>query len=180
MIALPNLRLTDAEIARFYGKVGPSDPTGCRLWTGSDVNENGYGRFTLYRPHRVRVLAHRLAYYLATGHDPGPFDVRHECDTPLCCEPADLLTGTRADNMRDAVERSRIDTTGLAAAAAERTERRLALLTRGLKKCSRCKGTKAVSEFGGNRAEEDGLQNECRPCKAISNRTYEARKAARA
>src|SRR6058998_956734 len=69
----------------------------CLLWSGA-TNDKGYGVLGL---GNVAVLAHRLAYFLATGVDPLQWNVLHTCDTPPCCEPSHLFLGTQADNIAD-------------------------------------------------------------------------------
>ena len=49
--------------------------------------------------------AHRIAFFLTTGQTDGV--VRHSCDTPLCCNPVHLSSGTQADNVADMVARRR-------------------------------------------------------------------------
>jgi hypothetical protein len=52
---------------------------------------------------------HRVAWEDANGQEvPAGLFVRHTCDNPPCCNPAHLLIGTPADNVRDAVERGRV------------------------------------------------------------------------
>lgn len=41
-----------------------------------------------------------------------------------------------------------------------------------MKKCSKCKEVKEVTEFGINAARSDGLQSQCKPCRRSTNRTY--------
>jgi hypothetical protein len=107
--------LTRAEVQRFYSKL---ELGGCGMrWTGP-VNNHGYGRFEIYRNgRRIRILAHRLAYKLIMGEDPGRSVVRHQCDTPACCTPDCFLLGTQMDNIHDAIDRGRLDTSGLLARA---------------------------------------------------------------
>lgn len=71
----------------------------CELWTGPTF-ANGYGQ-------RGGRGAHRVAYEQAHGAIPAGFVVRHTCDNKLCVNPAHLLVGTQADNMRDKCERKR-------------------------------------------------------------------------
>jgi len=53
------------------------------------------------------MFAHRRAYELATGVNPGAFRVLHRCDNPPCCNPAHLFLGTLADNAADMVAKNR-------------------------------------------------------------------------
>lgn len=83
-------------------------PSGCLEWTGAR-SPQGYGLVSMktYWKYGTR-LAHRLAYYCAHGFfPPDGLIIRHTCDNPRCCNPAHLLEGTRADNMRDRDERGR-------------------------------------------------------------------------
>lgn len=54
------------------------------------------------------VHLHRVAYVNANGltlEDIEGLVVRHTCDNPRCINPAHLVLGTHADNMRDKAER---------------------------------------------------------------------------
>ena len=155
--------LTQAEIERFHAKIAQGD--GCWLWRG-ETNNQGYGRFPIYRDgRRIRLLSHRVAYLLAHGHEPTDnLVLRHTCDTPSCCNPGHLEIGTQADNMRDARERGRADWSALStergrrdAAAARRLETRQ-------KQCSRCWQTKSLDDFFRSRREADGHAYWCKAC----------------
>lgn len=64
----------------------------------------GYGK--VKRGGRT-LIAHRVAYELATGVSPGVLQVCHRCDNRLCCNPAHLFLGTALDNNRDKVAKGR-------------------------------------------------------------------------
>lgn len=49
-----------------------------------------------------------------------------------------------------------------------------------MKLCARCKESKPTSDFGTNRATEDGLHYNCRPCAAIVRADWAARNPGRA
>lgn len=89
------------HIERFYERRPVGEPGACWPWRGT-LNQKGYGHLGIGK--RV-VLAHRLAYYLATGEQPP--NVRHDCDNPPCCNPAHLRGGTSAQNQHDKRERGR-------------------------------------------------------------------------
>ena len=102
---------------RFQRFVGPPDFScaycqehpeagGCWLWQGSATNA-GYGSFRLSNPRR-RMTAHRYAWTLKHGKEPGPgMKVLHKCDTPLCCNALHLFTGTDRANVVDQVNKGR-------------------------------------------------------------------------
>jgi hypothetical protein len=153
--------LTPKEVARFYSKVHLG---GCGLTWAGPVNNNGYGRFEIYRGgKRVRILAHRLIYKLTTGSDLGCAVARHGCDTPPCCTPDCLTPGTDRENVWDAINRGRLVHRKLRVAAAQR-------LDAGVKRCRRCREVKALAAFSRHSKRLDGLQSECRICLADRKR----------
>lgn len=86
----------------FWLRVDVGTEDECWPWRGS--KRRHYGEFKVAGK---RHIAHRLAYELATGIEPGELLVCHRCDNPLCCNPAHLFLGTVADNNRDKVEKGR-------------------------------------------------------------------------
>ncbi|MFC5992921.1 HNH endonuclease signature motif containing protein [Pseudonocardia hispaniensis] len=74
-------------------------PVACWPWSGTR-NKKGYGRFK-------HALAHRVAYKLATGTDPGQFLVCHTCDNPPCCNPTHLFLGDDRSNQHDSKMKGR-------------------------------------------------------------------------
>ena len=123
---------TEAE--RFWSKVEKTD--GCWLWKGAVMwSPSGadYGAFGLHGKAR---RAHRVAWLLTHGSDPGAMDVLHSCDTPLCVNPAHLSLGTHKDNMDDMNAKGRNGSTGEKSKWAKLTEddvRRIRAL-KGIKK----------------------------------------------
>ena len=74
---------------------------------GQRGDKDGYGTLS---NHGRAVRAHRLAYAKAAACEVAAIRglvVRHTCDNPRCVEPAHLVLGTHADNMRDKSERGR-------------------------------------------------------------------------
>ncbi len=88
--------------ADFWNRVdmsgGVSD---CWLWTGP-VNHGGYGK-THFNGKEWR--ANRLSYFLTRGEMPNL--ALHRCDTPTCCNPGHIYSGTNQDNDKDRVDRGR-------------------------------------------------------------------------
>jgi hypothetical protein len=85
---------------RFWPKVDKSGgPDACWPWMGN--RSRGYGHFR-FNPGRHTLSAHRVAYFLGHGENPGTLFVLHRCDVKICCNPAHLFLGTTTDNMRDA------------------------------------------------------------------------------
>jgi hypothetical protein len=67
--------------------------SGCWLWVGG--TQHGYAATTEGRLIRVITTA------------PPGSTVRHTCDVKACVNPAHLVVGTHAENMRDKAERGR-------------------------------------------------------------------------
>jgi WhiB family transcriptional regulator, redox-sensing transcriptional regulator len=84
---LPQLQAD--EVARFLAKIAPG---GCGLTWTAQLGDDGSGIFRVTRGGvRRPYRAHRLAYLLATGTDPGPDTViqacgDHACVTPRCLQ----------------------------------------------------------------------------------------------
>lgn len=97
--------MTERDLQRFWRKVDSSGgQAACWPWLACR-DTFGHGRFRL---GKNRVMAHRLAYELATGqHIPEGAVVRHLCNNPTCCNPAHLAVGTHADNVADRVAAGR-------------------------------------------------------------------------
>lgn len=93
--------LTEEIKARFWSKVATTDnPDSCWKWLATGA----YGGF---RIGRKMYMAHRIAYFLIKGEDPGAMELLHSCDNPKCCNPAHLSPGTHLDNMKDMAKKGR-------------------------------------------------------------------------
>lgn len=90
--------LTEDNKKRFLAKVSatPTDK-GCLEWTAFK-NPAGYG---MVRIGSRRLRAHRVAYLIHHGEEPGELCVCHSCDNPACCNPEHFFLGSHGDNMRD-------------------------------------------------------------------------------
>ena len=82
------------------------DPSGCWLWTGS-LDKNGYG---IFPSKRFDQRAPRAAYKLLVGEITDGLWVLHKCDVKGCVNPEHLYLGDVRQNVKDAMERGRLDT----------------------------------------------------------------------
>lgn len=84
-----------------------NDITGCWEVVSHAVSSSGKG-YPALRISGVYWQIHRLSFSLFKGSIPENLMVRHTCDNRICCNPEHLVLGSGADNMADAVSRSRI------------------------------------------------------------------------
>ena len=95
---------------RFYKYASPEPNSGCWLWLGSCDTLN-YGQLRIDKA--LRYASH-ISLELSGRHRSSPEHVaRHKCDNPNCVNPDHLEWGTQKQNMGDAIERGRMDMTGL-------------------------------------------------------------------
>lgn len=101
---------SEKDIDRFWAKVKKCHYKQCWLWdggvhwSGSIEVRHSYGIFCA---NNRKYKAHRVAYILKKGRIPRKHVVRHKCDTPMCCNPHHLETGTQLQNDMDRTKRGR-------------------------------------------------------------------------
>lgn len=79
----------------------------CWPWIGRRF-KHGYGVVPAAdRSGLHTTRAPRVAWFLATGDDPGSLCVCHRCDNPPCCNPAHLFLGAQRDNVADMIKKGR-------------------------------------------------------------------------
>jgi hypothetical protein len=72
-------------------------PSGCHEWQ-STLHRDGYGKIWL---NGAQIQAHRVAYRLYKGEDPGDKWVLHTCDNRKCVNPDHLFLGDAKANTLD-------------------------------------------------------------------------------
>jgi len=111
-------RFKSFQTERFHKNYIKGKDDECWIWTG-DINKKKtspyhYGVFVTKqlwktksrKKKSIRVLAHRLAFYLAHGAFDWNLHVLHKCDNGLCVNPAHLFLGTNLDNVMDKVKKA--------------------------------------------------------------------------
>jgi len=101
----PLAPLSEKDRAKFPSKVDRRSDSECWLWKGR-VSVNGYGMFPCFGKRAIK--AHRIAYFLEYGIDPGSLCVCHKCDQRLCVNPNHLFLCTKHENALDASAKGRL------------------------------------------------------------------------
>ncbi len=90
--------LTPEWIATFQTKIdrnpGHGDNKDCHIWTG--WKNKGQGMTSV---GNTKLAAHRIAYFIEFGVDPGSQMVIHTCGLRSCCRRDHMILGTFRDNM---------------------------------------------------------------------------------
>lgn len=96
---------------RFREKFVTQGDDECWEWNAA-LNESGYGVMTIgTRTDRRRVRAHRFSMELHLGRPLSSGEVvLHACDNPPCVNPLHLRVGTQHDNVMDAIQKRRMNT----------------------------------------------------------------------
>ncbi len=100
---MKQIKLTDAEVQRFWRYVNVHGPEECWEWIGG-LNQDGYGSF---RVGERCYSASRIAYLIAHGRIPAGKEVCHSCDRRLCCNANHLFHGSHRRNMQDCIAKGR-------------------------------------------------------------------------
>lgn len=99
---MPKTSTTFTE--RFWKKVNQLAPNECWPWLAA-INNTGYG---IINRNGKPVLAHRIAYEIASGHTLlADHVVCHSCDNRWCVNPAHLWIGSVSDNNEDRHKKGR-------------------------------------------------------------------------
>lgn len=95
------------QIERFWARTR-QESGACWVWRGA-VGSKGYPMYTFNTPGEPArtFMAHRVAFYLGKGEDPGNYLVLHRCDVPLCINPDHLFLGSQQENIHDAQRKDR-------------------------------------------------------------------------
>ena len=93
--------LTSKQVSSFCRNIAKANE--CWIWMGN-VEAEGYGTIEF---KDSTYKAHRIAYYLHHGIDPGKQCVCHKCDNKVCINPNHLFLGSRADNNEDRDKKGR-------------------------------------------------------------------------
>ena len=90
---------------RFWSHVDKKEPDECWLWNTEIKRSYGWFKITI-KGKRHEFIASRVAMFLSGGDIKDKL-VLHSCDTPSCCNPNHLRTGTHQENMNDMKARGR-------------------------------------------------------------------------
>ena len=103
-------QLSQQELDRFHSRVDKTPGFGPNGDCWRFITRRQDGRYVQFCISKWMYGAHRIAYFLHHGKDPGALFVCHHCDNPLCVNPDHLFLGTERDNAIDAKKKGRLAT----------------------------------------------------------------------
>lgn len=111
-VRINNIQLSAEVLRRFWNKVRFNGPIPrhrpelgqCWIW---NRGQSGITHRQISIDGRL-IGAHRVAYAIAYGVDPGDLFVCHHCDNPPCVRPTHLFCGPAAANSADMVSKGRV------------------------------------------------------------------------
>src|ERR1017187_1848229 len=89
---------------RYWDRIRQTTDDACWFWTGNQ-NAYGYGQISI---DGLDLLAHRIAWTIASGPILKGMCVLHRCDMRSCVNPKHLFLGSHADNTADMMVKGRV------------------------------------------------------------------------
>lgn len=148
----------------------------CWNWTGLTQKHSRKGNLSygVLKVNGKRMQAHRFAYEQAKGVIPTGLVIRHDCDNPLCVNPAHLTACTQQQNVADCIAKGR-NARGERAGAAKLTDEDVRHIRKVYKAYDRHRGGDALARrYGVSSAIINGIINRTRWAHVCQNQTEQS------
>lgn len=126
--------LSEKDVARLFAKIAVRGAEECWEWRAVCVR-NGYGTLHIGGRSGSHYLAHRVAFALGHGADPGDLQVDHRCSNRRCCNPQHLRLATNKQNNEHRKGARKDSKSGVRGAFWSRRRRRWHVRVEHFRKC---------------------------------------------